>query len=80
MILFIKYRSDGLDQDPDKHEAFVEKKLEKNEDYDDDEVYQEYICREYLIYQKLTKYYYFFMVTFILIFNVCLYMLTEPLI
>lgn len=76
LAIFTKqYRLDGLDQDPAELESFRVKLDTKGLD---DDVQTSQICRQYLIYQQFSDYYYWITSTTILVYNYMFQMLTKP--
>jgi hypothetical protein len=67
---------DGLDQDADKLEAYLNR-LDENDE--DDDVPTANICKKFLIYEKYRDYYIWITSVSIIIYNYLFYMTTFPI-
>ena len=70
------YRSDGLDKTPEDLTSYLQT-LESRGQADATQTKQ--ICFQYVIYQKLSDYYYWVVSSFIIVYNYLFYILAKPI-
>ena len=75
-LMFQSYRSDGLDKTPDDLVSYLSTLEARGMS---DPIQRKHICFQYVIYQKLSDYYYWIVSSFIIVYNYLFYVLAKPI-